>query len=208
MLERINNQVHDQKIVRIFLVNILTRKYPQGLPTVTPTECFKWPLWPTYLKIHSSFKHHSPKVTAKHTHFQLASCSVKPSYLKWIVPLSHEEMLYMTCTHAMVALEEMYRDIVSGEITIKQLCKMEEQKEQLVSLCKAASSGRDQQYLAVGTLLNQMDKHKLEYARLISRVGQLKTLFSKVAPYLKIERKLSTCFLFWYHLPPLFYLHL
>ena len=194
-LERINNQVPDKKIVGIFLGNILKRKYPQGLLAVTPTECFKWPLWPTFLKIYNSFRHQSPKTSAKHIHFQLASCSeLKPSFLKWIVPLSDEEMLYMTCSHAVVVLEEVYSDIVSGEITIKQLRKMEEQKEQLVTLCKAASSGKDQQYLAVGTLLHQMKKHKSEYGRLINKVGQLKTLFSKVAPYLKIERKLFTCY--------------
>lgn len=191
MLERINNQVPDKKIVGVFLVNILKKEYPKGTHALTPTECFKWPLWPAYLKIHSSFRHHSSNVSAKHMHFQLASCSeLKPVFLKWIVPLSDEGTLYSACCHAVSVLEEVYRDIVSGEVSIKQLCKMEKQKEQLVRLCKAASSGKDKQYLAVGTLLHHMEKLRSEYDRLAKRVGQLKVLFSKVSPYLKIERKL------------------
>lgn len=198
-LERINNQVPDKKIVGIFLVNILKKKYPKGIHTLTPTECFKWPLWPAYLKIHSSFRHHSSKVSAKHMHFQLASCSeFEPVFLKWIVPLSDEDKMYSACCQAVSVLEELYSGIVSGEITIKQLCKMEEQKELLVRLCKAASSSKDQWYLAVGTLLHHMKNYRSEYDRLTKRVGQLKVLFSKVSPYLKIERKLPCALLFRY----------
>lgn len=151
-----------------------------------------WPLWPTYLKIHGSFRQEGP---AKHMYLQLANCSeLKSGVLKWIVPLSDEDKLNVTCSHVVVLLEQVYNDIVSGEVTIQQLCEREEQKEQLVELCKAASSGQDKHYLAVGTLLHQIEKYKSEYDRLTKRLTPLKALFSSISPYVRIERKLFMCF--------------
>ena len=207
MLEQINNQVSDKKIVAIFLGDLLKRQYPKGLHAVTPAKCLKWPLWPTYLKIHNSFEYKSP---TNHRHFQVDSCSEhEPGFLKWVVPSSDEDKLHMMCSHAVAVIEEVYSKIVSGQVTITELCKMEEQKQQLMKLCKAASSGNVQLCLSVGTLLLNMEKHKSEYDRLMYRVRQLTVLFSRVAPYLKIERKLSTS-LFSYTLSilNLLYLHI
>lgn len=190
ILEKINNKLSDKRIVATFMGNLLKRQCPKGYHQVIPTEHFKWPLWPIYLKIYSSFRHQS----AKHTHFQLAY-ETKPGCLKWAVPLSDEETLHVACSHAVMVLEEVYFNIFSGKITMKQLCRIEEQKEQLVKLWKAASGDKDRGYLAVDTLLLQMEKHKCAYERLTNRVGQLKALLSKVTPYLIVEGKLSTCHL-------------
>lgn len=185
MLERISNQVSNKKIVTKVFGVILKMKYSGEVHSITPTEMFKWPPWPIYLKFYSLLGYQYPTIPTKHTHSQLASCS-EPSFLKWI---SDEDMMHVTCSHAMAVLEQVYSDIVLGAITIMQFQEMEKKKEQLFQLCKAASSSTDQQYLAVATLQLQMEKHKSEYVRLTNKVGQFKTLFSKVSPYLRIESK-------------------
>ena len=189
MLVRIDSKISNRRVVAKVLGAVLRKQYSGEQNSITSAEIFRWPLWPVYLKIHSSFNYQCTRFHAKHN---LASCS-EPGCLKWNVPLSDEVELSMACSRAVTVLEELYRDIVSGAITMKQLCEMEEQKDKLLKLCKAASGERSKQYLAEHTVTDAIKHHKSEYSRLRNRISLLRTRFFIVSSHLKVERKLPTC---------------
>ena len=192
MLVRIDSKISNRRVVAKVLGAVLKKQYSEEQNSITSAEIFRWPLWPVYLKIHSSFRYQCTRFHAKHRHYYLASCS-EPGCLKWNVPLPDEVELSMACSHAVAVLEELYRDIVSGAITMYQLCEMEQQKDKLLKLCKAASGERTKQYLAEHTVTNAIKHHKSEYSKLTNRISLLRTRFVMVTSHMKVERKLPTC---------------
>lgn len=182
---RITN-ISDKRVVGIVLAALLKRQYPEDHQAVTTIELFKWPLWPTYLKIHISFRYQNPTLSAKHMHCHSGRCS-EP-----VVPLSDEDYLCITCSHAMAVLAQVCHEIFSGDLTIQQLLKIEKQKEQLLKLCKAVSRCNDQQYFVVDVVIAAMEEHKSEYEKLTKRICQLRPILMSILCHLKIESKLFT----------------
>ena len=154
-------------------------QYPSGPDGINGLELLKWSLWATYLKIHSSFKYYNnPPLSKEHRNLPLTS---------WAPPILNEEKLYSLCSQAVVILEQLYDEIVTGNITFKQLEYMESQKKQLNKLCIASNAARRQRYLSLPELDASINKYKAEYSELMRRIELLNTLFSRVLTYLKIE---------------------
>ena len=154
-------------------------QYPSGPDSVNRFELLKWPLWPTYLKIHSSFKHYNnPPLSKEHRNLPLTS---------WAPPIFNEEKLYSVCCQAVVILEKVYNEIVTGNITFMQLEYMESQMKQLNKLCIAFNTAKKQRYLSLTNLEASINKYKADYKELMRRVELLNTLFLSVLGYLKIE---------------------
>ena len=195
MLVRIHSKVSNKQIAGKVLGAVLKKQYLWEEHTITSAEIFIWPLWPVYLKIHSSFTYKCARFHAQHRHHQLASC-IEPGYLRRTVPFSDEDILCMMCSHAVAVLEEVYNDIVSGTITMKQLHELEEQKVRLFELCKAASSGKDRQYLAERIVNDAIKDHKFEYQKLTNRISLLTTPFLKVSSQVKVKGMFSTYCIF------------
>lgn len=190
ILVRIDSNISNKRIAGKVLGAVLKKQYPEQEHSITSAEIFNWPLWSVYLKIHCSLSYGCTRFHTEHIHHQLASCN-EPDYLKWTVPFSDEDKLTMTCSHAVAVLEEVYNDIVSGAITIKQLCEMEEHKLKLFEFCKAAR-GKNIQYLAQHRVSNALEKYKVEYYRLTSKITRLRTPLLKVFSQVRVEGKLLT----------------
>ena len=177
-LEKMHKDVADKRIVCRILTTVLMNQYPLGPDGVNRLELLRWSLWPAYLKIHGSFKYNNPPLSKEHMNCPLTS---------WKPPISNEEKLYSVCSQAVVILEEVYNEIVTGSLTIKQLRYIEDQKKQLRKLCISSSAPKRQRYLSFSELEASIDKYNADYNELIRRVNLLNTLFSKVLTYLKIE---------------------
>lgn len=174
----------NKRVVRTVLGSILKKQYPNGHQAITPIELLKWPLWPTYFKIHVSFRHQD---SASSTQMLSQSASCRDP----IGALSDEDYLCTICSYAMEVLAQICHEIISGDISIQQLHEIEKEMEKLFKLCEAVSSVSDQQLFAVDGVTAAMEKHKSEYYRLTKRVQQLRTLFFNV-PHLKIGSELFT----------------
>ena len=183
MLETINKQVSDRRVLTTFLCNSMKKQYPEGCKAVSRPNLFQWFLWPICLKIHASFISHSSKCSIMYPN------SDSPSSSTQIAQMSDEDILCMECSFVVAILEDLFNTVQSGQVTIKQLRELTEQKKQLSTLCNSVSSEKGRQYLAADTLLRRMHYYVSEYDRLTGRVKQLKALFTKVCTHLKIESK-------------------
>ena len=151
-------------------------RYPSGPDAVNRAELFKWPLWPAYLKIHRSFTYENHPLSEDHTNLPLTSC---------VPPVSDEEKLYSVCSRALVLLEEVHHEIVTGSLTFKQLHNMEEQKTQLCKLCDATST--ENKYLRFSDIESSINTYNARYIELMRRKERLNVLVSRVLSYLTIK---------------------
>ena len=170
-LEKINRCTTNKALVAVILMKILKRQYPTGVDASTETTLLSWGIWPTYLKIHSSF-------------------SYQPQTLKCTSPHSDEEELYMACTRVVEEVTNVYSSVISGAVTINELLELETQKKHLCKLFVAGCSGEGTEDQIKRDLNTAIEEHKAQYNELTGKVDQLKTILSNVSQYLKIESKL------------------
>ena len=171
-LTTIHAKVPNKRIACRVLSTVLISQYPSGPDAVNFSELCMWPLWPVYLKIHGSF-------TYKNLELPLSI---------WAPPVSDEENLYSVCSRALVLLEEVYNEIVTGSLTIKQLQCMEDCKGQLCKLCVASSASavKRPQQLSTREIEASIKKHKDGYNEVMRRVGHLHSLLLNVS-HLEID---------------------
>ena len=103
--------------------------------------------------------------------------------------MSDEDVLCMECSFVVAILEDLFKSVVSGQVTMNQLSDLAEQKKYLSALCNSVSTEKNLKYVVAETLSWKIDDYMFEYTKLTSRVTQLKALFVKVCTHLKIESK-------------------
>ena len=114
-LETFHKYIEDKRIVAIIFSALLTIMYPCGINNLEPLEILNWPLWPLYLKIHSSLI--------------LDTCE-------------EVNQLCICCSKALHIFTDMHCKIITGSLTIKQFRSVEEQKKQMARLCEATDTLR------------------------------------------------------------------
>ena len=170
-MEKINRCTTNKALVAVILMKVLKWQYPTGVDASTQTALLSLGIWPTYLKIHSSFPY-------------------QPQTLKCTSPQSDEEELYMACTYVVKEVTNIYSSVISGAVTIKELQERETQKKHLCKLFVAGCSGEGTVHKTKRDLNTAIEEHKAQYNKLTDKVEQLKTILSNVSRYLKIESKL------------------
>ena len=105
--------MENKRIVAIVFSALLREKYSHGLNNLKILEILNWPLWPLYLKIHSS-----------------------------LVLNTNEEVNYLCtcCSKALHLFTDLHCKIVAGSLTIKQFQCLEKQKKLIARLCEATST--------------------------------------------------------------------
>ena len=85
----------------------------------------------------------------------------------------------------------IYSNIISGAVTIKELRELETHKKHLCNLFVAGCSGEGTMHETKRKLDTAIEKHKSQYNELIGKVKKLKKILKNVSKKLTIESKLN-----------------
>ena len=96
----------------------------------------------------------------------------------------------MACTHVVEVVRSVYSNVISGAITIKELQKLEKEKDHLSKLFVAGCSGEGTINKTRRDLDTAIKKYTSQYNELKGKIDELKIILSNVSNYLTIESKL------------------